>query len=62
MSGKFQCAMCAGIFESSNTEEEKREEAKKLFGQDIFEREPDMPSVCHDCWLGLGFCEQGMQS
>lgn len=42
----FTCVMCKGTFESAWTEEEKQDEAKRLFPLDEIS---EMASVCDDC-------------
>ena len=47
MTNTFQCAMCKGVFEKGQSEEEALAELKQHFG-DIPPEECGM--VCDDCW------------
>lgn len=51
MSGTYQCADCHGTFEMAISDEEAKEEFKKLWG---FNPPPDQTAiVCDDCYEAL---------
>ena len=49
----FKCDMCNTLHEKNwDAEDAMREEARKNFGEDFFERD-DQASVCDDCYNQL---------
>ncbi len=45
----FKCAACGGIFRTTTTDEEVKEEFDRLFPGNTEKRYV----VCHDCWVEL---------
>jgi hypothetical protein len=54
----FFCDMCKQEFEKGRSDEEALEEAKSLHGDNIMLEDP--ATVCHDCWLKMGFSAAGL--
>lgn len=50
MSNSYQCGKCGGTFEKDWTDEEARQETKRLWG-DL--PEEDLVVVCDDCFIEL---------
>ncbi len=48
---EYKCAVCHGVFEKGQTDEEAEAELKETFG-DVPVEECDI--VCDDCWQKMG--------
>ena len=53
---EYTCAYCGETHQKGWSDEEAKEEAKGVFGEDVFEREP-VVIVCDDCYKLMGFDE-----
>ena len=49
----FTCERCNGVFSASNTIEEVDAEARAQWGSANASEDPDMASVCDDCFRAV---------